>query len=196
MRKNNRKLKDLGTESDESDASISSGSEHDERPTEEQGDDMFGESFEKKRILNQKDIDGQEWNQVEEEQEIFEPFNLDKEMEQGHFDESGYYIRKKDQMESHDTWLQGITKQDMEKARAAQIKQSVKAETIQEGKDAEQLWIQVLKLLKPKETLTSALKRYGGKKVPAWKKGKHKQVCGVLFTFRMRFREMWRKLIN
>ena len=64
---------------------------------------MFGESFKKKKTLNQQDIDGQEWNQHDQDEEDkFEPFNLDKEMEQGHFDESGYYIRKKDEMEIHE----------------------------------------------------------------------------------------------
>ena len=180
-KKNNRKLKELGTESDESDASIESDSdqEEDDDPKEgQEDDDMFGEAFEKKKkkALDRKDIEGQEWNQDQEDEEKFEPFNLEKEMEEGHFNEAGYYVRKKDELAIHDTWLHGITKKDMEKARDAQEKMIKKNdEYTQVKKDANQLWLEVVNILKPKETLTGALKRCGGTKEPAWKKKKSKQ---------------------
>jgi CD2 antigen cytoplasmic tail-binding protein 2 len=186
-KKNNRKLKELGTESDESDAPIESDSdqeEDDDRKEGKEDDDMFGEAFEKrkKKTLERQDIEGQEWNQEQEDEEKFEPFNLEKEMEEGHFDEAGYYVRKKDELAIHDSWLNGITRKDMEKARDAQEKQNKKNNEYQEvKKDANQLWLEVVNLLKPKETLTLALKRLGGTKEPAWKKKKSKQNT-VLYT--------------
>lgn len=172
-------MKELGTESDESDASIESESDQEDEKNDRQEDDMFDEAFskkkKKKKALDRQDIEGQEWNQDQEDEEKFEPFNLEKEMEEGHFDESGYYVRKKDELAIHDTWLQGVTKQDMEKARNAQEKFEKKNAEFQEVKrDANQLWVEVLNLMKPKETLTLALKRFGGTKEPAWKKNKKK----------------------
>lgn len=169
-------MKELGTESDESDASIASDSDQEEDLQKDQDeDDMFGEAFQKKKkkALNRQDIEGQEWNQDQEDEEKFEPFNLEKEMEEGHFDESGYYVRKKDELAIHDTWLEGITKKDMEKARDAQDKLNKINDDYQDvKKDANQLWLKVVNLLKPKETLTAALKRFGGTKEPVWKKKK------------------------
>ena len=167
----------MGTESDESDASIETDTdqEEDQDQKDDKEDDMFGESFEKrkKKALDKQDIEGQEWDNGPEDDEKFEPFNLEKEMEEGHFDEAGYYVRKKDELAIHDTWLQGITKEEIEKARNAQDKINNKNEEFQEvKKDANQLWLEVLNFLKTTETLTLALKRFGGTKEPSWKKKK------------------------
>ncbi|KAI9138073.1 hypothetical protein BKA69DRAFT_1094252 [Paraphysoderma sedebokerense] len=51
-----------------------------------------------------------------------EPFNMREEMEEGDFDESGTYIRKKDQNEMHDSWLRDVSREDIEKAAEAHRK--------------------------------------------------------------------------
>ncbi|KAI9023322.1 hypothetical protein DFJ74DRAFT_83642 [Hyaloraphidium curvatum] len=92
-------------------------------------DDMFGEGDaedkkkDKKEVkfMRRGDIEGQEWDaaaaEYEDDGTKIEPFNMDEELEEGAFDEAGMYIRKKDEFAHHDNWLQGTTKEDIEKVK-------------------------------------------------------------------------------
>ena len=108
---NKRRSKGLrldGYDSDETDASSSDSDKEDDVPTkdteqpqqqEAEDEDMFGDSFEEpkssrsnagekgKKTLESQDIEGQEWNAEQEYTEDglkIEPFNMDKEMEEGY----------------------------------------------------------------------------------------------------------------
>ncbi|KXS21454.1 hypothetical protein M427DRAFT_270721 [Gonapodya prolifera JEL478] len=139
------------------------------------------------KFMQQEDIEGQEWENAEEEEEYdesgmkIEPFNMDDEMQNGAFDESGMYIRKKDEFEHHDKWLHGTTREDIEKARAAHEKQEADA-ALEEERSQKlmsklsivDLWKVLLMLLKPGENIIRALRRLGShvpsSTVPAWKR--------------------------
>jgi len=128
-------------------------------------------------LMKRSDIEGEEWNAPEdEEEEKMMPFNMDKDLEEGDFDENGHYIPKKDQNQQYDNWLEDITKSDIMKAKAAKEKQDEKIRQ----QDKEELDINISKneyykaliaIMKPRETILTAMKRFGGsnKKVPKWK---------------------------
>jgi len=128
-------------------------------------------------LMKRSDIEGEEWNAPEdEEEEKMMPFNMDKDLEEGDFDENGHYIPKKDQNQQYDNWLEDITKSDIMKAKAAKEKQDEKIRQ----QDKEEVDINISKneyykalitIMKPRETILSAMKRFGGsnKKVPKWK---------------------------
>ncbi|CAG8685224.1 12603_t:CDS:1, partial [Ambispora leptoticha] len=104
-------------------------------------DDMFAsddETFEvdaKKRsnrskikYLEMDQIQGQDFGSFDidsDSEEIrIEAFNMKAEMEEGKFDDAGNYIpNKKDPNEFHDNWLQGVSRDDIKKARIAHEKQ-------------------------------------------------------------------------
>ncbi|KAJ3085928.1 CD2 antigen cytoplasmic tail-binding protein 2 [Quaeritorhiza haematococci] len=162
-------------------------------------EDMFGDSFatekfaaqpKKKgeiRFMAKEEIEGQEWNaegdEYTEDGIKIEPFNMDQELEEGGFDESGHYVRKKDEHQRHDNWLQGVTRDQIQKAKAAHERQEARAkaqsalaESQMSEVDTNALLIMVLGFMKPFETVAAAMRRLGAgtQKVPAWKRNKKK----------------------
>lgn len=101
-------------------------------------------------------------------------FNMKNEQEEGRFDDQGNYVRKAADADAvHDTWLEGVSKKDMKKAKEAadkreeeQRKKAIEDDSISTG--------DVLKTLIPflerGETVLEALARLGkGKeKKPKW----------------------------
>ncbi len=93
---------------------------------DEEDEDMFGDdsaaSKKKIQFLKSNDIEGQEWNNLENENEEegdipTESFNMDQELAEGDFTQSGVYIRKIDEQSIHDSWLHGIGKKEIQKAQ-------------------------------------------------------------------------------
>ncbi|KAM8724997.1 CD2 antigen cytoplasmic tail-binding protein 2 isoform 1-T2 [Acanthopagrus schlegelii] len=72
-------------------------------------EDEEGDTDSKKyEILDTDDVDGQEGATIDCDEGIpITPFNLDEEMQEGHFDSEGNYFVKKDQ-EIRDNWLDNI----------------------------------------------------------------------------------------
>lgn len=169
-----------GYESGESDSDL------DENSPAQQGDDededMFSEKVEKPaaeqsttksksgiKYLAKEKIVGQEWlNQESSDDEdekgekkvTITPFNMDRELEEGNFDETGHYIQKKDDQAMHDTWLNGVTKKQMKKAKGMQIRREARRQFFDslgekgtESKD--ELWSKLLSLMVPGEAVLS-----------------------------------------
>ncbi|KAI8587002.1 hypothetical protein BDZ88DRAFT_454478 [Geranomyces variabilis] len=134
--------------------------------------------------LRSDQIEGQEWLPDAEDfsgEVKLTPFNMEEEMEEGDFDESGHYIRKRDEHLIHDSWLQGVTKDQMEKARAAHERQQIQSDEPSDAdeniKDPNLIWLKVIQVMKPKESIPKALRRLAGAKKPLgnrnkWKKDK------------------------
>lgn len=92
---------------------------------------MFGDAdgveekkaaMKKLQFLKSNDIEGQEWGEGQGDDENngeipTESFNMDQELAEGDFTQSGVYIRKKDEQSIHDSWLQGIGKKEIQKAK-------------------------------------------------------------------------------
>ncbi|KAF1983413.1 hypothetical protein K402DRAFT_166184 [Aulographum hederae CBS 113979] len=109
-------------------------------------------------------------------------FNLHEEKEEGAFDENGNFVRKAiDPDAVHDSWLEGLNKNDMKKARAAQEKRNQERRK-KELADDEVLASDILSALIPRlnrgETVLEALQRLGKgqQKKPKWQqKNKNKK---------------------
>jgi CD2 antigen cytoplasmic tail-binding protein 2 len=107
-----------------------------------------------------------------------EAFNLQAEMEEGQFDQSGNYVRKAGDPDAvHDNWLDGVSKKDMKKAAAAHEKRAAEARQ-QRLEEAEVLVSDLLRMLilrlEPSESPLEALARLGKsqtrtKRIPKWK---------------------------
>ncbi|KAI8926311.1 hypothetical protein BC831DRAFT_231262 [Entophlyctis helioformis] len=153
-------------------------------------DDMFGDDFEgaQQPAGKTSQIKGQEWRDDFDDMDPenggvqLEPFNMDRDLEDGAFDESGHFVRKKDANAIHDLWLDGLTKSDMEKARRAHAAQSERAQQTLAAddipKDANLIWREALGYMKSRETLLTAIQRLaasGSSKTPKWRKKKIEQ---------------------
>ncbi|KAL9120809.1 MAG: hypothetical protein Q9187_002635 [Circinaria calcarea] len=109
-------------------------------------------------------------------------FNLHAEKEDGGFDDQMNYVRKaRDPDAVHDTWLEGLSKKDMKKAKEAEDKRD--QERRQKIREADAvLTSDILKNLIPYlergETVLEALARLGRgkeKKKPKWQKNRNKR---------------------
>ncbi|KAF2756216.1 hypothetical protein EJ05DRAFT_93724 [Pseudovirgaria hyperparasitica] len=106
-------------------------------------------------------------------------FNMKSEGEEGRFDENGNFVRKAGDPDAvHDTWLEGISKKDIKKAKDARAKRE-QEERQRRLDDDELLTSDLLKALIPHlelgETSLEALQRLNkGRKqpIPAWKQKK------------------------
>lgn len=110
-------------------------------------------------------------------------FNLKAEKEDGGFDEQLNYVRKAvDPDAKHDTWLEGVSKKEMKKAREAEDKRDLERRKKIREADAiftsELVWTLILHLERG-ETVLEALARLGRskeKKKPKWQnKNKNKR---------------------
>ena len=109
-------------------------------------------------------------------------FNLRAEEEDGGFDEQMNYVRKaRDPDAIHDTWLEGLSKKDMKKAKEAEDKRDQEARQKTREADAvltSDLLAALIPCLERGETVLEALARLGrskGKKKPTWQKHKNKR---------------------
>ena len=110
-------------------------------------------------------------------------FNMQQEGEEGRFDEAGNFIRKAADPDSvHDSWLEGLNKKDMKKARAAQEKRDEERRKQTAADDAlltSDLYGTLITHLHKGESVLEALQRLNAaapkskqKKVPKWKQKK------------------------
>lgn len=116
-----------------------------------------------KYALKDDDIEGQEEGVAGLEEGVqFTPFNMDEEMEEGHFDANGMYHWKKEKL-IRDNWLENI---DWVKVKQQEDEAAVKDQEndMPEVVDTLDLYKKILTYLMPKETITQALKRLGGNK--------------------------------
>lgn len=90
-----------------------------------------------------------------------EAFDLREETESGKFDKDMNYIREKnsDNETNEDAWMSELKKEDIEKARLAQIAQSRKRNVTEVAAPSELLLLLLIAMLEPAETPMEALSR-------------------------------------
>lgn len=92
-------------------------------------------------------------------------FNMHAEQEQGRFDEAGNFVRKAyDPEAAQDSWLEGISKKDMQKAREAQDMRDAEQKARERAEDAiitSDVLSTLISHLDVGETPMEALVRYG-----------------------------------
>ncbi|KAL8712751.1 MAG: hypothetical protein Q9220_002959 [cf. Caloplaca sp. 1 TL-2023] len=110
-------------------------------------------------------------------------FNVRSEEEEGRFDASGNYVRKAaDPNAVHDSWLEGVSKKDMKKAREAAERrdEDLRQRTLEaDAVETSDILRTLIPLLDKGETILEALARLGRrkeKKKPKWQnKNKNKR---------------------
>ncbi|KAK2780912.1 hypothetical protein FQN52_002009 [Onygenales sp. PD_12] len=113
---------------------------------------------------------------------LLDAFNMRAEQEDGRFDEAGNYIRKAvDPDAVHDTWLEGVSKKDMRKAKeAAERREEERRQTLlaQDNILTSEILGTLIKNMERGETILEALARLGKghKHKPKWQnKNKNKR---------------------
>ncbi|KAM4628489.1 CD2 antigen cytoplasmic tail-binding protein 2 [Discoglossus pictus] len=127
---------------------------------EEQGDST------KYNMLAPEDVEGQESATLESEGGVrITPFNLDEEMEEGHFDSEGnYFINKEAEIRDH--WLDNIDWVRIKEGAAPRPLRTEQSDSDSEGGRAptgmKALLEGILEMLLPGETVAKGIKRLGG----------------------------------
>ncbi|KAI8605642.1 hypothetical protein EDD21DRAFT_123208 [Dissophora ornata] len=163
---------------------------------EEEEDDMFADPEEierrraekkkkaaqrdkgKNKAFNKSDIEGEDLNlddldEAEYDSEgnpKIEAFNMKEELEEGgEIDEAGNFIRKIDPERFHDSWLEGVSRKDIQAARMAHDRKVKQAEAEEQEAAANamtktDIYIELVNILQPSETVVEAIQRLGGGK--------------------------------
>ena len=105
-------------------------------------------------------------------------FNMKQEGEEGRFDESGNFIRKAADPDAiHDSWLDGLSKKDMKRAKEAQDKRDEDRRKQTAANDAiltSDLLDTLISYMETGETVLETLARLNKKKKAKWQKNKQK----------------------
>lgn len=115
-------------------------------------------------------------------------FNVRAEKEEGGFDESGNYVRKAADPDAvHDSWLEGVSKKDMKRAKEAAEKRDEEQRQRNCEGDAvllSDILIKLIPRLERGETVLEALARLGRgitKRKPRWQKNKRNDDAAMDF---------------
>ncbi|XP_027840915.2 CD2 antigen cytoplasmic tail-binding protein 2 homolog [Aphis gossypii] len=114
-------------------------------------------------VMQEQDIEGQEEGVVGQDGEIrITPFNMQEELEEGHFDKEGMYHWKKEK-DVQDNWLENIDWckiKDMSKEK----KNTDENEEDNVEFNVIAAYKEILSMMEPKETISKSLRRLGGNK--------------------------------
>ncbi|CAO3569619.1 unnamed protein product [Mortierella alpina] len=128
--------------------------------------------------FDRSEIEGEDLNLDDLDEDEFdsdgnpkvEAFNMKEELEDGgEIDESGNFIRKVDPDRFHDSWLEGLSRKEIQAARQAHDRK-VKQAQIEEREAAAtamtetDIYLELVNILQPSETVIEALQRIGGGK--------------------------------
>ncbi|KAF3229162.1 hypothetical protein TWF191_001714 [Orbilia oligospora] len=205
--KESKKKKKKEEEEDDDDDMFGGDDDADgEKIGDESGDKVPGKKKKDVRFLDIKDIEGQEdqsdddsaddEEQPEEENEEVDEevgaggkkknapkmdgFNMKAEMEEGRFDDQGNFVRRAvDPDAVHDSWLEGVSKKEMKKAKESHEKREKEAKLRRREEDeliTGELVSDLILSLERGETALEALARLNtGKKVTKPKKSWQKK---------------------
>ncbi|XP_071988169.1 CD2 antigen cytoplasmic tail-binding protein 2 [Engystomops pustulosus] len=131
---------------------------------EDEAEDEAGESS-KYNMLAPEDVEGQENATLESEGGVqITPFNLNEEMEEGHFDSEGnYFLRKEAQIRDH--WLENIDWVRIQERKAPPPTSADEDSDSDEGRapmEMKNILEEILKVLQPGETVARGIQRLGG----------------------------------
>ncbi|KAK3806388.1 MAG: hypothetical protein J3Q66DRAFT_270159, partial [Benniella sp.] len=132
----------------------------------------------KNKGFDRSEIEGEDLNLDDLDEDEFdsdgnpkiEAFNMKEELEEGgEIDEAGNFIRKLDPDRFHDSWLEGISRKDIQAARQAHERKAKQA--LAEEREARanamsetDIYVELVNVMKPAETVIGALQRLGGEK--------------------------------
>ncbi|KAG0278109.1 hypothetical protein BGZ95_004704 [Linnemannia exigua] len=128
--------------------------------------------------FDRTEIEGEELNEEELDEDDYdeegnlkiEAFNMKDELEEGNeIDENGNFVRKVDPERFHDSWLEGLSRKEIESARRAHERKERKArmeekEAAQNAMTETDIYVEIVNILQPGESVVGALQRLGGGK--------------------------------
>nr|XP_023025432.1 CD2 antigen cytoplasmic tail-binding protein 2 homolog [Leptinotarsa decemlineata] len=122
-------------------------------------------------VLNVDDIEGEEEGIARKEgEQVMTAFNMNEEMEDGHFDKEGHFIWNNEK-EVRDNWLDNIDWHKIKSSSDTKQKYNVDEQDLVLESDSEpeddnfdemKSYESILSYLKPKETINKAIKRLAG----------------------------------
>ncbi|KAI4454840.1 protein lin1 [Holotrichia oblita] len=120
---------------------------------------------EEDNVLDENEIEGEEDGNIPEGEIRMTAFNMQEEMELGHFDKQGHFIWKNEK-EVRDNWLDNIDWQQI-KSNAKISDDYMKglgedSDSDDEIFDEIKIYKQIITYMKPAETISKALRRLGG----------------------------------
>lgn len=143
--------------------------------SDEEDDEVEDKKY---NLLNPDDVEGQEDKTIEYDGDIkITPFNMEDEMEEGHFDKDGMFIFSRDKADIRDNWLDNI---DWVKLRPNKPSLDNSRDSEASGDtdkvDVLSIYGEMLEIMRPGETVLACIKRLGGGKrdstINRWKKKK------------------------
>lgn len=133
--------------------------------------DEEDDNDETSNVLDENDIEGEEDTTVNiDDEQRMTAFNMQEEMEMGHFDKEGHFIWKNER-EVRDNWLDNIDWQKVDKSKQNpyQLDSEDKGLGDDSDDDSEEATFNeidkyklIITYLKPKESINKAIKRLGG----------------------------------
>ncbi|XP_072385022.1 CD2 antigen cytoplasmic tail-binding protein 2 homolog [Diabrotica undecimpunctata] len=133
--------------------------------------DEEDDEIEEDNVLNTDDIEGEEEGTARQDgEQKMTAFNMNEEMEEGHFDKDGHFIWNNEK-EIRDSWLDNIDWQKIKENAESDKKYRVYEEGLGAESESENedeyfdeigSYKKMLKYMNPKETVNKALKRLGG----------------------------------
>lgn len=144
--------------------------------------DAFSSNPKAKGLLTIDDINGQEDSDIDSDDEgavKIEAFNLKDDMQEGKFDAQGNFVwNAKDPDEYHDSWLKGISKSEINKAKLAKAKQFERQAQLDKAKNnslsaddalvsldlltVDEIKLRLINIMRPQESVLGSLSRLGG----------------------------------
>lgn len=122
---------------------------------------------EKKYEFNEKEVfDGEEEGNLHRDGEItITPFNIKDELKEGHFDNEGMFIFKKDTDEIKDNWIDNIDWVEIKDVKPATEADDAASEEKSTKIDFEDCLKKLIELMNPNETVQKAIQRLGKSKL-------------------------------
>lgn len=142
--------------------------------SDEEDDEVDAEKYN----IDNKAIDGTEKCTIEFDGDIkITPFNMDEELEDGHFDKEGTYIFKKESNSLKDNWLDNINWDRIQQDKNEKVSESDDDDddkSLSENKINE-FYKEIIKLINPGESIQRAIQRYG-KECNTYRKGQKRKL--------------------
>ncbi|KAI2804787.1 CD2 antigen cytoplasmic tail-binding protein 2 [Blomia tropicalis] len=141
--------------------------------SDEEDDEAEAENY---NIMDGDEIEGAEKATLDSEGGIkITPFNMDEELETGHFDKDGTYIFKKED-NVRDNWLDNINWSRVTTNENEKNKDDSEQNDAEDNRPTmEELYKQVIELVQPGETIQRAMLRFG-KDCPKIKRGQKRKM--------------------
>ncbi|KAF9100070.1 hypothetical protein BGX29_006812 [Mortierella sp. GBA35] len=126
--------------------------------------------------FDRSEIEGEDLNLADLDEDDYdsdgnlkiEAFNMKEELEEGgDIDESGNFVRKLDPERFHDSWLEGLSRKEIESARRAHERKERQAqaderEAAMSAMTQTDIYLELVNILRPSESVVEALQRLGG----------------------------------